>query len=90
MNILVSERDLTTRLNQNYEAITELIDKIAFYYGITKESVANCEELLEFVTQNPLKKLVPAATLFNGRPYSHYENEYNMYYHLLMNRRQKD
>ncbi|XP_063695659.1 augmin complex subunit dgt5 [Culicoides brevitarsis] len=85
----ISETELTDRLNQNYEAITELIDKIAFYYGATKESIATCEELMDFVKQNPLKKLVPASILFNGRPYSDYENEFSMYYHSLINRQKE-
>lgn len=88
--ILVSENDLSAHLNQNYEAITELVDKISFLFSVTRESIAKCEELSEFVRQNPLKKLVPASTLFNGRLYSHYDNEFNMYYHLMINSQKDD
>lgn len=66
------------------------MDKISFYFGVTKESIAKCEELIEFVRQNPLKKLVPASILFNGRLYNHYESEFNMYYHLMINAQNED
>lgn len=70
--------------------MTEFVDKISFLFGVTKESIDKCEQIIEFVKQNPLKKFVPASILFNGRPYSHYDNEFGMYYHTMKNALKED
>lgn len=82
--IVVDMTRLDDMKRRQIEAITEILDETQRIGQINKAVLQRLQKYMDFLKENPLRKYIPKSRLFNGRCYQEYEDEFMMYYNIIV------
>lgn len=82
--IEIDEEQLAKMKCRQIEEITEIIDETTHIAQIRDVCLQRLGKYMEFLKTNPLRKYIPKSRLFNGRSYQEYEEEFMLYYNIVV------